>query len=89
MAYTFSEQPGREPLRLILYKVSLVEAESVESTSGGTVLEADRRFLIASGEGTLEVIRVQPAGRRVLSASEFLRGCKLRAGQKLGNYGQS
>jgi methionyl-tRNA formyltransferase len=54
----------------------------------GEVLEAGRRFVVACGPGTdggaLELVEVKPAGKRAMSAGEFLRGARLDAGLVLG-----
>jgi methionyl-tRNA formyltransferase len=50
----------------------------------GTVLEARERLLVATGEGALELTEIQLAGKRVLSAAEFLRGARLAPGERLG-----
>jgi methionyl-tRNA formyltransferase len=72
-----------EPLRLIL------DAVHVESGTGaaepGTVIEAgDDRLRVATGEGVLAIDRIQPAGKRAVTAAEFLRGYGVQAGQTFG-----
>jgi methionyl-tRNA formyltransferase len=42
----------------------------------GTVTAADGRLRIACGEGGLEVLELQPAGKRRMAAGEFLRGLR-------------
>jgi methionyl-tRNA formyltransferase len=46
----------------------------------GTVVEAARRFLVATGAQALELLEVQLPGKRPLSAGEFLRGARLAPG---------
>ena len=43
-------------------------------------------LLIATGEGCLALISVQPEGGRVMAASEFLRGHAIVSGEKLDSY---
>lgn len=50
----------------------------------GEVLQAEHRLLVATGEGVLELLEVQAAGRRALSAELFLRGTRLAPGERLG-----
>jgi len=51
----------------------------------GAVLAADGAgVLVACGEGALRVGELQRAGGRRLAAAEFLRGCPIRAGERLG-----
>ena len=54
------------------------------SGAPGTVLEAGKRLVVATGEHALELDEVQLAGRRPLPAHEFLRGARLPAGAHLG-----
>ena len=50
----------------------------------GTVLEAGERLVMATGCGALELVDLQPAGKRALAAAEFLRGYRVEAGQSFG-----
>lgn len=53
------------------------------SVPSGTLVEAGGNLLVACGEGSwLQVETVQLAGRRRLRAEEFLRGARLRAGER-------
>jgi methionyl-tRNA formyltransferase len=50
----------------------------------GEILGADADgLLIATGDGTLRVRRMQRPGGRMLAAAEFLRGCPMPAGTRL------
>ncbi len=56
-----------------------------ETGAPGTVLEAaGERLVIATGAGALAIEQIQPAGKRVLTPGEFLRGYPVRAGQLFG-----
>ena len=79
-AYTFWNRSGGEPLRLILERVHIVPALPAEP---GTVLEAkDDRLVVATRDMALAIDAIQPAGKRVLSAAEFLRGYGVRTGER-------
>lgn len=81
--YTFWQRPSGEPLRVILDKVH-VEPQATPAEPG-TVLEAQgERLVVATGAGGLRIEALQPAGKRVLSAGEFLRGYPVRPGQRFG-----
>ena len=54
-------------------------------TAPGMVLEALPRLLVATGERALELLEVQVAGKRALSAAEFLRGARLALGARLAS----
>ncbi len=67
-------------------KFGLAEVVSSEGSSSepGTVLGADAVGLrVATGQGTLRVLRMQRPGGKMLSTGEFLRGFPLPAGTKL------
>jgi methionyl-tRNA formyltransferase len=49
----------------------------------GEVLEAGRRFVVACGAGALELLSVQPAGKRPMAGDEFLRGRRYPPGLNL------
>lgn len=79
-AFTFVPQ-AREPLRLVIDRAAAVEG----SGAPGEVLEAGKRLVVAAGEGALEILDVQPAGKRLMAAEEWLRGAKLQTGSLLGS----
>lgn len=49
----------------------------------GVVVDTDGRFLIACGEGCLDVLEIQQEGKRRLQASDFLRGYPVDCGDQL------
>lgn len=55
-----------------------------ESGAPGLVLEAGQRLLVACGAGSLELLELAPAGKRAMSAADWLRGYRLSTGQRLG-----
>ena len=82
-AFTFAPTGGKEPLRLVVDRVALAEG----SGAPGEVLEADKRLIVTASEGALELLQVQPAGKRLMTAEEWLRGAKLKQGVKLSTPG--
>lgn len=80
-AFTHWQRGAEEPLRLIVHRVSLGEAAAAEP---GTVISVESQLEVATGNGLLRLEEIQPAGKRVLAADEFLRGYPLRAGDRLG-----
>jgi len=81
--YTFWRRPQAEPLRLILERVSIVP--NLTAAASGTVIEAvENRLVVATGDKGLAIERLQPAGKRVLTAQEFLRGYPVRVGERFG-----
>jgi methionyl-tRNA formyltransferase len=81
--YTLWHRGGEEPLRLILGPVDVVEL--AEHHPPGTVVEATgNRLVIAAGRSAVAPRGIQPAGKRAMTVEEFLRGYRLRAGERLG-----
>jgi methionyl-tRNA formyltransferase len=74
---------GGEPLRVILGRADVVDAPT--SAEPGTVAAVGKEeFSIATGGGVLILRELQPAGKRQLSAGEFLRGYPLKVGDRFG-----
>lgn len=83
--YSFWQRPGAEPLRLILDHVSVLAAAPGSAAAPGHVVEAGGdRLVLGTGDGQLSIERIQPAGKRVLTTAEFLRGYPVRPGQQFG-----
>lgn len=80
-AYTSWQGSAAEPLRLIIHRVALAEGENAEA---GTVIKTDGQLIIACGIGSVRLEEVQPAGKRKMTAEEFLRGYAVKVGERLG-----
>jgi methionyl-tRNA formyltransferase len=80
-AFTDWQRGQGEPLRLIVHRVAL-DAETIAPP--GKIVAADTKLQLATGKGSLRLEQIQPAGKRVLTAAEFLRGYPLRVGDRLG-----
>jgi methionyl-tRNA formyltransferase len=52
------------------------------SGAPGTVL--DDRLTVACGDGAIRIVCVQPAGKRAMTADEYVRGSRVAAGTVLG-----
>ncbi len=90
-SYTFVHRcDGGPAMRLLLGPVQVVEFLSAEGIPPGTVLEASGdRLRVAAGRGSVLLGTVQPAGKRVLSVAEFLRGYRVQPGDRLGPEGKN
>jgi methionyl-tRNA formyltransferase len=65
-------------------ELSVLEARVVPGRGEpGEVLEAGSRFVVACGEGALELATLTPAGKKPMSGSEFLRGARIEAGERV------
>lgn len=85
-AYTFYRQK-----RLKIWEASLpgtvqaVLPGDFLARPPGTVSEVDKEyFTVITGEHLLKVFTLQPAGKRKMSAADFLKGYELKVGERLG-----
>ena len=83
-AVTFWHRGQGGPLRLNIDRVAIVEAPVRGEAAPGTVLDAKGRLVVATGDGAVEVAELQPAGKRAMSAEEFLRGNRVGIGDIFG-----
>ena len=83
--YTFWRRPGQEPLRLVIDDCFVSEVAHQPTPVPGTVIYADgEQLIVATAHGALGVTAIAPAGKRHMSAAEFLRGYRMREGEVLG-----
>lgn len=63
-------------------RVKVLQARPLKDTGPPGTL-ADKGPIIYCGQGALELMRVQPAGKKAMSGDDFMRGRGLKAGQGL------
>lgn len=82
-AYTW-----RKGQRLKIYRARIVEEgdkEGGKAVPGEVVAILPRQgFIVQAGEGQVLVTEVQPPGKRLMTAAEYLRGYSLKVGERLG-----
>jgi methionyl-tRNA formyltransferase len=83
-AFTSAPGTGRGPITIKVH-AAFVLADAGASSPPGTVLVADKaHVLVACGEDSvLELLGVQPEGRRVVRATEWAIGRGIARGDKL------
>jgi methionyl-tRNA formyltransferase len=86
-AYSYWYRAGQAPVRIIVCRaVALLEASS--APPGDLLIRPDEttRMLVACGGGSIvEILELQPAGRKRMAAADYLRGRRLEAGDRLGS----
>jgi len=86
-AYTYCHRAEQEAIRLIIYEGAVAGGGTHAGAPGTVVVDsenASRLLVQAREESIIEVLELQPAGKRRMTASEFLRGHPLRAGARFG-----
>jgi methionyl-tRNA formyltransferase len=87
--FTNWRRSSGEPMRLILVQVRIVghpqpRVDGMRSEPGKVLVSDGKQIIVATGDGALAIEKLQPAGKRVMDASEFLRGYAVRAGDRFG-----
>jgi methionyl-tRNA formyltransferase len=94
-AFTFWHRREEPPLRLNIDLVSLASITDGEAASPrlslpksaagpGLIIQTAPRLLVATSDRSLEILQLQPAGKRSMSAAEFLRGNRVHVGERFG-----
>ncbi|MFB6257688.1 MAG: methionyl-tRNA formyltransferase [Flavobacteriales bacterium] len=74
---------GSSSIRLKILKAEPEKKSSSSKATPGTVLEVrDDRLVVATGDGELGILQLQPAGKRSMSVEAFLRGYRVEAGDR-------
>src|SRR5262249_49556157 len=77
-AYTSPHRPGKEPIRVIVNKATLagvLAGFGGDTVPNGGVLPFPTRLVVKTGNYQLvEILELQPAGKKRMTAEEFLRG---------------
>ena len=63
-------------LRYVISKGAISE----ERLRSGSIFKSGDRLLVGTGDGAIEIISLQPSGKRLMSAAEWLRGARLHDG---------
>ena len=77
-AYTYLEG------KMLKISASAVDSEYVENNPGMIYRTNKKNFSVGTGAGGLIVNKLQPEGKRSMTAAEFLAGYKLKEGTSLG-----
>ncbi len=83
VAFTYVQlHENKPPVRLAIKQARPTSQASGGSLPGETV-EGDG-LLVATADCVIEIVRLQPAGKREMSGEDFLRGHQIRPGKRLG-----
>ncbi|ARU62381.1 methionyl-tRNA formyltransferase [Tumebacillus avium] len=69
-----------------IWQARINEEESAPTAEPGTVVKTtDDSIIVQCGKGTLALLEIQPAGKRRMLVTEYLRGVKPAPGSKFGD----
>ena len=95
-AYTFLHRPGKEPMRVIVNRVDencdcRMRCRSECTIRATRSADAPRRLADPDGRARsrvndycVEILELQPAGKKKMTAEEFLRGYPIVEGMRFG-----
>lgn len=84
-AYSFLHESPRPLLRAILCRARVVTDIDIEIARMPGMAEAvSNRLLVGTGGTCVEILELQPAGKKRMSAADFLRGHLLKEGDRFG-----
>jgi methionyl-tRNA formyltransferase len=89
-AYTFLHRPGKGPVRVIVgrarkYGLLTEVTPGAEWAGVASVVDGDKLLVQAfDGTSVIELLELQPAGKKRMPAAEFLRGHPLPEGSRFG-----
>jgi methionyl-tRNA formyltransferase len=87
-AFTFLHQQEQPPIRVIIYRMGQIAVASslADHPAPGCILvPAENSLWVATGANeAVEVVELQPAGKRRMSAKEFLHGHRFQEGDRFG-----
>jgi methionyl-tRNA formyltransferase len=87
-AYTFLHRPGVEPVRLIVQRARTAPEMTIYGPPSPGEISADTeqgQLWVQAGRGEwVEIVELQPAGKRRMAAHEFLRGNPLTREARMG-----
>jgi len=85
-AYTWwRRKAGREPLRLVLAKTRLLEGAAA-GAGPGVVLAVGREGIdVAAARGAVRILSLTPAGKRTMSAADFVNGYAIEPGARFAS----
>lgn len=81
--FTFYHAPGEAPQRTLILKVERRELPA-KTLSPGQVLSHDQELLVGTGDGMVAVLQIQPAGKKPMSGTDFLRGRSVTSACRFG-----
>jgi methionyl-tRNA formyltransferase len=74
LAWFVCQPLGKPEVRVVIKCATVVSQEGIAEMAPGKTVSSHPEWIVATGEGLLRLDRIQPAGKREMTAAEFLRG---------------
>ncbi|MGI9515430.1 MAG: methionyl-tRNA formyltransferase [Pirellulaceae bacterium] len=82
-SFTWWQGDAAQPLRIIVHQAVVVQRPAGQ-LAGFVEAVDEQSITVATGDGLLQLVEIQPAGKRQMPVTEFLRGRKVAVGDRLG-----
>ncbi len=82
--FTFLHSPGKPPQRLLVLSARLSEPAAPQSLPGTPIVSDRLQLIVQTGAGALEILELQPDGKRRMTAADFLRGRSVTTDERFG-----
>lgn len=80
--YSFLHRGDKPPQRMLILGVNPLPEHPMTSPAGTIVQSNKRHAVVQTGSGAVELLRIQPEGKRPMATEEFLRGYPLQPGDR-------
>ncbi|MCH2106158.1 MAG: methionyl-tRNA formyltransferase [Planctomycetes bacterium] len=74
---------GEDPLALTLHSARVAEGGGWSGGAPGDLRVEGERLLLALAQGVVDLVKVQPAGKRPMDVADFLRGARVEGAARL------
>ncbi|MBQ8041266.1 MAG: methionyl-tRNA formyltransferase [Lachnospiraceae bacterium] len=68
-----------------IWRANVVSLDKNEVNPGTVVAKDKESFTVVCGKDAIQILEIQPEGKRRMSVRDFMLGCKIELGEKLGN----
>jgi methionyl-tRNA formyltransferase len=83
--YTYLHTAGKPPLRVLILAVRPLTVRVSAGVPPGTPVLIDKQQLVVeAGQGAVDILKIQPDGKRPMTVAEFLRGRAVTGDDRFG-----
>jgi methionyl-tRNA formyltransferase len=82
--YTYLHAEGKPPQRMLILDVQPLESGSPGTAPGVSISTEPSRLIVQAGEGAVEILEIQPDGKRRMKVADFLRGRPITGNDRFG-----